>query len=368
MPGESILVVEDEVAVRDLILDILKGEGYRVTGASDGVDGLVRMASANPDLVVSDVNMPRMGGLAFCDAVRSRPEWDRIPFIFLSGQGEQQDVLAGKRRGADDYLCKPFSPDALLVSVRSRLDRQGRLDSLRDRQVDEVKKAILMIMNHEIRTPVTWLQGGAELLRDTSVELDRNQIREMLDGILAGSERLVRLAENLLALVDFQTGEARQNFEKRKRPLSDLEDILRACIALETPHALGRGVRIELELPDGLPRVTGDPEMLEKAIRRLLDNAVKFSNEPGSVVTLAVGPKGKQLAIEVRDRGVGIRAEDLLDVPDLFVQSARDKQEQQGTGTGLTVVREIAILHGGALELQSELGRGTTARLLLPCD
>src|SRR5262249_10497005 len=102
MPGERILVVEDEVAVRDLLLDILESAGYRVMGAGNGEEGLVRMASAVPDLVVSDVNMPRMGGHAFCDAVRARPEWDRIPFIFLSGQGEQQDVIAGKRLGADD--------------------------------------------------------------------------------------------------------------------------------------------------------------------------------------------------------------------------------------------------------------------------
>src|SRR5262249_8950757 len=282
-----------------------------VTGAADGVEGLVRMASAIPDLVVSDVNMPRMGGHAFCDAVRARQEWDRIPFIFLSGQGEQQDVLAGKRLGADDYLSKPFSPDALLVSVRARLDRQGRLDSLRDRQVSDVKKAILEIMNHEIRTPVQGLALSAELLRDESANLDREKMRELLDGILAGSQRLVRLAENLLLLVEFQTGEARRGFDARKRPLSDLPDILEA--------ALAQGIRLKLDAPESLPRVTGDKEMLGTAVRHLLDNAIKFSKEPGSEVTLAVAVVGKHAAIEVRDHGVGIQAEDLSRITDLFV-------------------------------------------------
>jgi signal transduction histidine kinase len=369
MPDERILVVEDEVAVRDLLVDILESAGYRVMGAANGEEGLVRMASAVPDLVVSDVNMPRMGGHAFCDAVRARSEWDRIPFIFLSGQGEQRDVIAGKRLGADDYLCKPFSPDELLVSVRARLDRQVRLDSLRDRQVSEVKHAILAIMNHEIRTPVTWLANSAELLRDASTSLDREQMRKLLDVIVAGSERLVRLAENLLLLVDFQTGDARRTFDARKRRLSDLPDVLQACLELERPHSLARGVRLKLLMPEKLPGVTGDPEMLASAVRRLLDNAVKFSTRPDSEVILAVREvEGSWTAIEVKDEGVGIRAEDLPRIPDLFVQSARDKQEQQGTGSGLKVVREIAALHGGSLELESELGKGTTARLLLPAD
>jgi signal transduction histidine kinase len=368
MPGESILVVEDEVAVRDLILDILETAGYRVTGAADGVEGLVRMAAAIPDLVVSDVNMPRMGGHAFCDAVRKRPEWDRIPFIFLSGQGEQQDVLAGKRLGADDYLSKPFSPDALIVSVRARLERQRRLDSLRDRQVDEVKNAILAIMNHELRTPVTWLQGSAELLRDKTTSLDREQISELLDGVLKGSERVVRLAENLVFLVDFKSGDAKRTFESRKRKLSDLKELLEACLDLERPHALGRAVRLKLVVPDALPSVTGDPEMLTSAVRRLLDNAIKFSTKPDSEVTLTVRGDGTRAAIEVEDHGVGIKAEDLPHIPDLFLQSGRDKQEQQGTGSGLTVVRAIATLHDGSLELESELGRGTTARIVLPAD
>ena len=368
MPGESILVVEDEAEVRDLIVTILEEEGYRVAGAGNGEEGLSRMASAVPDLVLSDINMPRMGGYAFYDAVRAHPQWDRVPFVFLSGQGEHDDVLAGKKLGADDYLVKPILPDDLLVSVRARLDRQRRLDSLRDRQVTEVKNAILAVMNHEIRTPVTWLAGGAELLRDATANLDREQIRQVLDGILAGSERLVRLAENLVFLVDVQTGEARRSFELRKRPLPDLPDLLRDCLRFAEARGLAQGVSLRLETCDKVPLVNGDPEMIAAAVQRLLDNAIKFSTESGTEVTLALLASGPRAVIEVRDRGVGVRAEDLARITDLFVQSGREKQEQQGTGSGLTIVREVAALHGGTIELASEHGKGTTARLVLPAD
>jgi two-component system, sensor histidine kinase and response regulator len=366
MPGESILVVEDEVAVRDLIVTILEEEGYRVLGAGDGEEGLARMATAVPDLVVSDINMPKMGGYAFYDAVRARPHWDRVPFVFLTGQGEHRDVLAGKKLGADDYLVKPILPADLLVSVRARLDRQKRLDSLRDRQVAEVKNAILAVMNHEIRTPVTWLAGGAELLRDATADLDREQVRQVLDGILAGSERLVRLAENLVFLVDVQTGEARRTFEERKRLLPDLSDLLRECLRFAEPRARAEGVRLMLEAPGPPPLVAGDADMMMAAVHRLLDNAIKFSKGPEAEVTLALFASGPRTVIEVRDRGVGVRPEDLSRITDLFVQSGREKQEQQGTGSGLTIAREVAALHGGTLELTSEHGKGTTARLVLP--
>jgi signal transduction histidine kinase len=85
-------------------------------------------------------------------------------------------------------------------------------------------------------------------------------------------------------------------------------------------------------------------------------------------VTVALVAAGPRAVIEVRDRGVGVRAEDLARITDLFVQSGREKQEQQGTGSGLTIAREVAALHGGTLELASEHGKGTVARLVLPAD
>ncbi|HEX9203212.1 MAG TPA: response regulator, partial [Vicinamibacteria bacterium] len=167
MPGESILVVDDEASVRELIVEILEAAGFRVSTASDGAEALDRMDAAAPDLVLSDINMPRMDGYAFYEGVRARPQWDGVPFVFLTGRAEPMEVLAGKELGADDYVVKPFTPEELLVAVRARLARRARLEALQERQVAEVKRAILSTLNHEFRTPITWLVGYAELLRDS---------------------------------------------------------------------------------------------------------------------------------------------------------------------------------------------------------
>ena len=367
MPGESVLVVDDEDSVRELIVEILEAAGFRVSTASDGAEGLERMEADTPELVLSDINMPGMDGYAFYEGVRARPQWAGVPFVFLTGRGEPMEVLTGKELGADDYVIKPFTPEELLVAVRARLARRAQLEAFQERQVAEVKRAILSTLNHEFRTPITWLVGYAELLRDSKGDLNPEQMRQLLDGILAGSARLVRLVEDLVLLVDLHSGEARRTYHRMKRPLPDLPDLLRERLQHERDRATAAGVPLRLEVPERLPAVLGEPEQLGNAISRLLDNAIKFSKKDGGPVALAAAREGPRVVIEVRDEGIGVRPEDLARIWDLFYQSDRERIEQQGLGSGLTIARAIVTLHGGILALSSQLGVGTTARLELPC-
>jgi two-component system, sensor histidine kinase and response regulator len=364
---ESILVVDDEASMRTLIVEILQEAGFRVSSASGGGEGLARMEIAVPDLVLSDISMPGMDGYAFYDSVRARPQWDAVPFVFLSGRGEPVEVLEGKGRGADDYLVKPFTPQELLVAVRSRLSRRAQLEGLRERQVSSVKHAILATLNHEFRTPLTWLTGFAELLRDSPEELSREQMRQVVDGILAGSARLVRLVEDLVLLVDLHSGDAKRTYERLKRPLDDLPDLIRERVKRERAAAEANGVRFRVDVPEHLPPVLGEPEQLGNAISRLLDNAIKFSRKKGSLVTVTATTQDSQVVIEVKDEGIGVRSEELARLSELFYQSDRASLEQQGLGSGLTIARGIMSFHGGTLGLSSLLGVGTTARLELPC-
>jgi signal transduction histidine kinase len=367
MTGESILVVDDEPSMRTLIVEILEEAGFRVSAAAGGKEGLAAMEAATPALVLSDIGMPGMDGYAFYDAVRARPQWDGVPFVFLSGRGEPMEVREGKGRGADDYLVKPFTPEELLMAVRARLSRRAQLEALRDRQVSSLKHALLATLNHEFRTPLTWLTGFAELLRDSPEDLSREQMRQVVDGILAGSARLVRLVEDLVLLVDLHSGDAKRTYERLKRPLDDLPDLIRERVKRERATAEASGVRLRVDVPEHLPAVLGEPEQLGNAISRLLDNAIKFSRKQGAQVTVTAATDGARVVIEVKDEGIGVRPEELARLSDLFYQSDRASLEQQGLGSGLTIARGILSFHGGTLGLSSQLGVGTTARLELPC-
>ena len=121
MGGQRILVVEDRMALLIAIQSILETEGYSILTATNGVEALQVMEEVRPDLILSDILMPQMDGFALCEAVRARPEWASIPFIFLTAKAEREDVAKSKALGVEDYIIKPFDPEDLLEAVRARL-------------------------------------------------------------------------------------------------------------------------------------------------------------------------------------------------------------------------------------------------------
>lgn len=119
----KILVVEDEPNLRKLLEVIIGKEGYQVATLDDGEAALEQIASFGPDLIISDVMMPRMDGLEFCRKVRAMPQFQQIPFVFLTAKDEPTDKYQGFREGADDYVVKPFDPVELLFRIEAHLRR-----------------------------------------------------------------------------------------------------------------------------------------------------------------------------------------------------------------------------------------------------
>ncbi len=123
MSERRILVVEDHEPLLVAVQDILETEGYTVLTATDGVEALRVMEESCPDLIVTDILMPKMDGYILCETVRARPGWELIPVIFLTAKAEMEDVLKGEELGVESYVIKPFDPDELLAVVRSALER-----------------------------------------------------------------------------------------------------------------------------------------------------------------------------------------------------------------------------------------------------
>jgi putative nucleotidyltransferase with HDIG domain len=123
MTGETIMIVEDNDALRDGIKELLRNDGFAVLAARNGREALQQMRTFSPDLILSDITMPEMDGKMFLESVRARSEWLHIPIIFLSGHSGPADILAGKKLGVEDYLTKPIDPDDLITTIRSKLDR-----------------------------------------------------------------------------------------------------------------------------------------------------------------------------------------------------------------------------------------------------
>ncbi|MDW8103299.1 MAG: response regulator transcription factor, partial [Anaerolineae bacterium] len=136
----TILVVEDNIALLHGLKDLLEHEGYRVLTARDGVEALEVMQKSCPDLIIADIMMPNMDGYVFYEAVRSRPEWVPIPFIFLTARTNREDIIKGKAMGAEDYITKPFDVRELLAVVRSRLERAKAVQEVTEARVEKLKE------------------------------------------------------------------------------------------------------------------------------------------------------------------------------------------------------------------------------------
>jgi len=364
MTENRLLVVEDDTALLEGLRDILELSGYQVRTARNGVEGLAVLANYLPDLIVSDINMPRMDGYEFYSQVRARPDWVSVPFIFLTAKSEKADVRRGKMLGADDYVTKPFEEDDLLVAVQAKLNRRAQLDAAHSRQVAELKRSILTTLNHEFRTPLTYITTYTDMLGNENISTE--EFKEFMRGIQAGSDRLRRLVEDFILLVELQTGEAKQTYDRRCARVPDLSLLLHMAVERVRGQAEARHVRLTEDLPSRLPPVLADREYLLDAVLRLLDNAIKFSRKEGGTVTLRASAGGPGVRIEVVDDGVGMPSGQLAQIFDVFYQIDRAKQEQQGSGSGLAIAQSIVQLHGGAIRATSAPGEGSTFTIELP--
>jgi len=124
MPKETLLIVEDEEDILELVQYNLSRDGYNVITAMSGEEALRLVRSAKPDLIVLDLMLPEIDGLEVCKRLKANPDTERIPVVMLTAKGEEADIVAGLEIGADDYISKPFSPRVLLARVRAVIRRR----------------------------------------------------------------------------------------------------------------------------------------------------------------------------------------------------------------------------------------------------
>ncbi|MCA1839050.1 MAG: ATP-binding protein [Actinomycetota bacterium] len=225
-------------------------------------------------------------------------------------------------------------------------------------QVEKMKTEFLSNISHELRTPLTPIQGYADLMRRKSLPRDKQVV--MLDTILSSTRRLHRIVE---MLVDFSAMEAGR-LMPRKVSL-DLDGATAKLIHRWQEDASKH--RFERKGFSKLPQLTMDERLIPLAINELIDNAVKFSPKGGRIVVSAEVDKGEMLRLAVADQGIGIAKEDLLRIGEEFIQiDPSETRAYGGLGLGLAYVRRIVESHGGHLEAESAVGRGSKFSLVLP--
>lgn len=360
---KTILIVEDNLAMNEAIADILDMNGYRVLSAGDGVDGLTLMQEDRPDLVLCDIMMPRMDGHALLQHARSDETLRTVPFVFLTARSSSQDKRLAKSIGIDDYLVKPVDTQDLLLAVSNVLRREENMRIQTDRQIDRLRGQIISALQHEFRTPLTFILGYAELLAEGSSEtLDVETLRTSTAAIMEGAHRLQSMIEKFLFLADMQY--------RRELPnptgFVNCLDLVSTAAQAHAQSIEDAGMNLSLDCDLDEPIVLADPVYIRSALDQLIENAIKYRRPDSTHIQLSISTTEGYLGLHVRDDGRGMAAENLLRLRNPFVQIDRDNRIVPGMGLGLALVNHIARLHGGSIQIESEEGRGSTFTLWLP--
>ncbi|MEO6193885.1 MAG: ATP-binding protein [Thermoanaerobaculia bacterium] len=260
-------------------------------------------------------------------------------------------------------LTSPERRTLLLTSAALSGGERGAVVAARDTteltRVADMRRDFVANVSHELKTPLAAIRGYAETLRDGALD-EPPTARRFTDRILSQCRRLQELLDDLLILSRLEGMDAALD----RDPVS-LDAIARHAVELLTPAAREKRVEIDL-LEEPVPPVQGDAGNLERLLLNLLDNAIKY-NRPDGKITVRVGRCADEAVLEVIDSGIGIPPESISRIFERFYRVDKGRaREEGGTGLGLAIVKHIAQAHGGQVEVESRIGRGSTFRVRLP--
>ncbi|NEX63069.1 ATP-binding protein [Noviherbaspirillum galbum] len=397
-PGQpKVLVVEDNAEMRGFIAATL--EGCNVITAADGREGLLEAAALRPDLIITDIMMPRMSGDQLVHALRADKDFDAVPILLLSARSDDAQRIDLLRGGAQDYLIKPFVPQELVARAHNLLAHKLVADALREElagtsgdlvqmarelgvrtrqlrvaldtaevareqaeRASTVKSSFLGMISHELRTPLTTIQLNAGLLAEPGGGKEGVSARH-----LHRVERLSRAASQMSALIEglLQYVRASSGQLSVRRDTIDLVQLVQEVVE-DHAGSVPDNVELVFDLPDAsLPPLECDPRLLRVIVSNLVSNALKFTRT-GAVIA-RVGAGNQWHTIEIFDTGIGIPAEDLHRIFQPFEQlEPLHRKSIPGVGLGLTLVKEILDAMEGSIAVESDAGRGSTFRVRLP--
>jgi signal transduction histidine kinase len=386
----KILIVDDDPVIVAATRRILESAGYETLGAQDGMEALELTRAQRPDLVLLDVNMPKMNGFEVCRRIKADPPLAETFVIMLSSERADSDsYVDGLNMGADGYIARPIANRELLARVKAMLrimaaeqalkkysetleqmvaERTQELREAQEQLARQEKLAALGQMAgsvaHELRNPLAVIKGAVYYLKLVQPDAD-DKVKEYLDRIEGETQTAEKIISDLLDFSRIKSVDM--------QPVA-VSDLVRS--ALERFPA-PENVCVTLNLPENLPEIYVDLRQMIQVLGNLVVNACQAMTSTSSVtgvstssttalvetkLTISAALDGDTMKIVVQDTGVGITPENIKKLFEpLFTTKAK------GIGLGLAVSKKLTEANGGRIEVESEAGKGSTFTLWLPC-
>ncbi|WP_375207059.1 ATP-binding response regulator [Hyphococcus sp.] len=363
----KIILADDDAIMRELASAKLLEAGYTVVTAANGAEALSLLREEGADMVISDLDMPVMNGFELTEAIRSDAVVGETPVMVITASDRGDAVDRAFAAGATSFLAKPMNwslfHHAVKFVLRANDDRKAlRLARDQAEAGAKFKDSLMSVMSHELRTPLNAIIGFGQIIADQFSKQNDNLHREYADYIVDGGRRLLSSVSDMLLASDARSGPIALNETDVTLgvlvddALSGLEKTLRLAEVAVSVKVCSR----DLEL-------CCDRALIARAIRKLVDNAVKFGPRGVDIVLGAAVTRQGGLAIMVKDNGPGLKAERLEELTAPFAQLDMSlRRSREGLGLGLPLVKVIAEAHDGSFRIDSKPNEGARAIMMLP--
>jgi signal transduction histidine kinase len=356
-----ILIIDDEESIRDGCVQTLTKSGYEVITASDGNEGIKLARDKKPDIIFLDLKMPGMTGIEVLDVI-TRDIPDTV-IVVITGYATIVSAVEAMKKGAYDYLPKPFIPDQLRVITQRGLEHKNlKTEAARLREEKTLfEKSFITFVSHELRSPLVTVQQYLESLKVVCADKFDSQCNDILNKC---SNRLKNLEDLVNHWLDLDRV-ASESFTLTKVPL-DIRNIITNALEDLSPIAEKRGLIMKMEQTStDPPMIMGDPESLMRVIVNIMGNATKYTDAGGSIIA-KINFDDYYVDVDISDTGKGIPPDKLQFIFEPFYRALGKKEPYKGSGLGLTFCKKIMDAHNGRIEVASTENVGTTFVLKFP--
>jgi CheY-like chemotaxis protein len=340
---DKILLVDDEIEVTLLVAEVMREQGFLVQTAASGIDALQKMESFFPDVIISDIKMPGMDGFEFCQNVREHPQWQDIPFIFLSAVDNIESIRSSRIAGADEYLVKPYDIIDIILAVQTKLERVRSLRGKYKKEFENIKQQKSAAIPR-----LESLDGFKELVFRELEQTSLDEIRTAHESLKNLSSPLERAMKNLLLYFEFKllATQASPHDNTKTTYILDLGFITKECVDSCQPYIQTKNIELLSQSDEQHYEFHIPGDYIKHLIYELLDNAIT-SAPSGTAIRLTARGTAKELLIS------------------LCVDGLKNPNTVSNT-SGLMMAKAITEYYNGKFSIQQGLSGGTEYLITLP--
>jgi two-component system, sensor histidine kinase and response regulator len=353
----TLLVVEDDIDVRENLAEILSSNSYAVITSSNGREAVKTLLKESPDLIISDIMMPVMNGYELLQFVQSSKELAHIPFVFLTAKTSNEQARIGMLKGADDYLTKPFKVSELLDVVKVKLRKAAHIKN----QLSEIKENIVLSIPHELRSPLSPIIGLSGMMAEGAQKFTPKEVEEMSSNILSSALRLKTSVEKFILYSSLQY--ELNNLKNKKSPkeniVTKIEDMVHDAVAEEKKY-IEKTVGIETDIEPCVIKI--NEAYFAVCLKELVENAFKFSDLDTKVKIHGKKDSG-YYELSFENKGAWLTCNQIKNINLLTKHIA---PTMPGSGLGIPIVKKIIEYFDGEVKVESALRKSTTVKIKLP--